>query len=158
LFHPSSQLQPTDTTSTRHSQQSQLTSCQLNFNFELEWPDHHNCYLRLNYLKNPTWNILFVAASKQQSPHLAKCRTSVNMNKFVVRLPGGHQPKKASYDGKSLQQKSCNRSSNKCTQVYLDLGQKSMGRTEKCSTCHMLYVKDDIDDVRSHQEFCKQVP
>ena len=79
------------------------------------------------------------------------------MNKFIVRLPGANQPKRSSDDTRTKHQKVTARPATQCTQLYLDLGQKNMGRTEKCPTCQMVYVNDDADDLRSHQEYCKQV-
>lgn len=73
------------------------------------------------------------------------------MNKFIVRLPSGNQPKKDVSKPRQTNQK-C-----QSTQAYLDLGQKSLGTTKKCNLCSMFYVIDDEDDVRSHTEFCKKV-
>jgi hypothetical protein len=42
-------------------------------------------------------------------------------------------------------------------QTYLDLGQKSLGKTHACKICGMTYVVDVDDDVDSHVKFCKSV-
>lgn len=73
------------------------------------------------------------------------------MNKFVVRLPSGSQPKKDICVSKATSQKSQGK------QMYLDVGQKSLGTTKKCAFCSMFFIIDDEDDARSHADFCKKV-
>lgn len=99
---------------------------------------HCVCVTRLT-TRNPV-SVTFVQSS------------ACSMNKFIVRLPSGSQPKKETNKPRTANQR------GQSTQVYLDLGQKSLGKTRKCSLCSMFYIIDDEDDVRSHVEFCKKVP
>lgn len=42
-------------------------------------------------------------------------------------------------------------------QTYLDVGQKSLGKSTRCGTCDMVFVPDDEEDLAAHVKFCQQV-
>jgi len=42
-------------------------------------------------------------------------------------------------------------------QMYLDLGQKSFGKSKECMTCGMLYVVGDEDDEQRHRQNCTKI-
>jgi N-acetyltransferase len=41
--------------------------------------------------------------------------------------------------------------------MYLDLGQKSFGKSKECATCGMLYVVGDEDDEQRHRQNCTKI-
>lgn len=86
------------------------------------------------------------------------------MNSFVVRLSNRASAKyKRPHDASGQSFSSVVKISRKkestsnCVQAYLDLGQKSMGKTTRCKHCDMVFVVDDVDDVDNHRVFCREV-
>ena len=76
------------------------------------------------------------------------------MQNFIVRLPGSKSLKKQSTSAvisKPIGER------RQPVQMYLDLGQKSLGKTHRCPSCNMVYVGDDSDDSESHIQFCRKV-
>lgn len=43
----------------------------------------------------------------------------------------------------------------KSVQMFIDLGQKSFGKSKECPSCGMLYVISDFNDLKKHSQFCK---
>ena len=95
------------------------------------------------------------------------------MNKFIVRLPkGSHLKRKSSnHDDEvvvateavsvsipnhsALQFPSSSSSASQKMQMQLDFGQKSLGASELCKKCGLLYMLHDSDDQKQHAQFCK---
>jgi hypothetical protein len=46
-------------------------------------------------------------------------------------------------------------STTKKVQMYLDLGQKSLHETILCQACSLLYTKNDPEDIKRHEKYCK---
>ena len=44
----------------------------------------------------------------------------------------------------------------KLQQSFLDLGQKSFGKTIHCQVCNFYFVKGDVEDEISHRKHCQQ--
>ncbi len=47
-------------------------------------------------------------------------------------------------------------SSLKKVQMYLDFGQKSLLETVQCPHCDLLFRSHDLDDLKQHQQYCKE--
>lgn len=82
------------------------------------------------------------------------------MKGFLVRLPGaGSQKRQLNKENVAPIAKCRKRpeTDRPSVQMYLDLGQKSLGKTTVCKICEMVYVTDDIDDTENHRNFCREV-
>lgn len=75
------------------------------------------------------------------------------MDKYLRNvIPKGKQPKRRRKEDTNI---SIDKTSSKiCRQMYIDLGQKSFGRTKKCSDCQMFYVIGDCEDEINHKKYC----
>jgi hypothetical protein len=77
------------------------------------------------------------------------------MEKFLLCLPRNQRPKRK-FDQLSTASLSSTKE-RKLSQQFLDLGQKSLGATEQCSLCGFVYIKDDLEDIKAHNNYCCEV-
>ena len=82
---------------------------------------------------------------------------NLNMDKFIVRVPnrglrnGKNKSKNTKIEAVIVQE--CEKESK--TQLYIDLGQKTFGKTKICLFCGMLFVVGDVSDERKHESYCR---
>lgn len=86
------------------------------------------------------------------------------MDKFVTSFASVTKKRKidCSFESSVSQSKSDSRShkskslinSGKLKQMFIDVGQKSFGKSVTCKDCHMHYIKGDYEDEKRHNSFC----
>jgi len=82
------------------------------------------------------------------------------MDNFVVKFTANdinNKRKKSLLDTEEVKRnfKKFNSSNSKSTQMFIDYGQKSFGKSINCPVCGMLFVLSDDLDIKSHGKFCK---
>mmetsp|Transcript_30017 Transcript_30017/g.42852 ORF Transcript_30017/g.42852 Transcript_30017/m.42852 type:complete len:322 (-) Transcript_30017:20-985(-) len=85
------------------------------------------------------------------------------MDRFVVKFTANennnNKKKKTLLDNDEIERiikKPKNFTSNsKLTQMFIDYGQKSFGKSISCPICGMIFVINDDQDIKSHGAFCK---
>jgi len=75
------------------------------------------------------------------------------MDKFIIHLPRGS---KRSSDSSCSRKENSKVMPNKKTkqQMYIDLGQKSFGKTTTCPNCDFVYLIGDFEDEKQHKRHC----
>lgn len=80
------------------------------------------------------------------------------MDKFVTTLPRGVKRKKPPTTDVKENKQSLNLSTSmkpeRHTQMYIDVGQKSFGKSIQCDACKFFYVIGELDDEKEHRKFC----
>jgi zinc-finger of acetyl-transferase ESCO len=82
------------------------------------------------------------------------------MDKFVTSLPRGIKRKKLTADSDCKENKKNNvirGARPEKLQMYIDVGQKSFGKSKQCKHCNFFYLIGDLEDEKEHNKFCASV-
>lgn len=74
------------------------------------------------------------------------------MDKFIVHLPRGL--KRAAVVGGKENSQDVTSSKRPKQQMYIDLGQKSFGKSSVCPKCDLIYIVGDLEDEKQHKKHC----